>query len=71
MAEGADAGREDFGGDDEGGGVRAEVEEELFGGCQKLWNGSLKKKQEKGGGKERKASGYLSNGETDKLSACA
>lgn len=32
MGEAADAGREDFGGDDEGGGVCAEVEEELWRG---------------------------------------
>ncbi len=39
MAEGADARGEDFGGDDEGGSIRAEVEEEL--GEEVLEDGGL------------------------------
>ncbi len=61
MGEGADAGGENFGGDDEGGGVGAEVEEELGG--EMLEDG--------GRGGRGGFGGYLGDGETDDFSAGA
>ena len=68
MTEAAHARGEDFGGDDEGGGVGAEVEEKLCVGT--LGVGRLRVGRLRVGRLWVEA-GYLSESETDKLPTCA